>query len=613
MRCAGRLCPRSLQFRQLLMPPSNSIATLGCLAVLSCWQDGCVIAADEVARPAVIKIDPPGRLGIMLHPLAPAERRAFGVAESGVVVTGVFPGTAAQAAGFQAGDVIEEVEGKPVQNSAHITEALRGRFAGDEVVVVRSRRGQPSRITLRLSPVPENANVELFKLAQAGHSWAQLRIAGLYRAGKGTKQDASKARFWYQKAAEAGVAEAQRILAEMFDLGEGGEANPELARQWYGKAAQQEHADAQQRLAKMFWLGRGGAKDDVAAVRWWTAGAQQGHAESQFCLAGMFLDGTGVAKDNQAAFALYLKAAEAGHHKAMASLGNLYARGAGTQKDFTSAIRWLQPAAEAGVIAAQHDLGALYYYGQGVPRDHALAARWLNAAAQSGYVASQAVLGTLYWGTDPPDYAQSLHWLNKAAEQGNAQALNGLGQMYRNGWGVPKDEKKAFDYQLRAAQAGDPNSRYNIGIYYTDGAVVKANFAEAIKWLRPAVDVPETRTKAQFVLGTIYKIGDKHVAKNLDEAFKWFELAARGGHVEAQRLYGQMLRDRKRYSESITWLRAAAEKNDRAAQNDLGTAYIMGWGVPKSRQDGIAWLLRAYRQGSPTAKESLRKLGVDAK
>jgi hypothetical protein len=32
----------------------------------------------------------------------------------------------------------------------------------------------------------------------------------------------------------------------------------------------------------------------------------------------------------------------------------------------------------------------------------------------------------------------------------------------------------------------------------------------------------------------------------------------------------------------------------------------------KSELDAIAWLLRAYQQGSPTVKDTLRKLGVNA-
>jgi uncharacterized protein len=324
-----------------------------------------------------------------------------------------------------------------------------------------------------------------------------------------------------------------------------------------------------------------------------------------------------TAEDGSESTERYKKLAEAGDLEAMATLGNMYASGQGLAKDYQSAVHWLTPAAAAGLARAQHDLGALYYYGNGVPRDHAVAAKWFHAAAEQGFVASQAVLGEMYCQADPPDYEKALQWLNKAADKGNTQALNRLGQLYRNGLGVPKDERKAFDCQRKAAEAGDRVAGYNIGVFYAEGTFVPRDYTEAIRWLRPAAEDavldPTTKAQAQFLIGAIYQLGGDGIDRNSDEAMSWYEKAAHGGHVDAQRLFGQMLRDQKRYAEAVPWLRMAAEKGDRASQNDLGTMYAMGWGVPQSRKDAIAWLLRAYQQGSPTARESLRKLGIDAK
>lgn len=555
-----------------------------------------------------------GRLGVYLSLfLSPAELNAYGVVGGGAVVTGIFPDTEAEKDGWLPGDAIQQIDGRAIKTSNDANEAIGSRKAGDIIEVVRSRRGEVARIQLRLSPLPENPNVELFKLAQSGQPWAQAAIAYLYRWGKGTKTDHVKARYWFQKAADAGVSIAHVDLSEMHENGEGGPVDLGLALQEMEKVAKMGYPNAQQSVGRRYWLGRGCARDVNAAFHWWELSARAGNPDGQFSLAGMYLDGTGVAQNFEEAAKWYTKAAEAGHHEAMGKLGNFYARGTGVPKDFGTALRWLTPAAEAGVPSAQNDLGAIYYEGLGVAPDHATAAKWFHSAAIQGNVSSQTSLGMIYWRAEPPDYEKAFHWLSIASDHGNAQSWNALGQMYRNGWGVGKDEAKAFEFQKKAADTGDVNARYNMGVYYADGVIVPVNYTEALRWVLPIANDPAVQPKSQFLIGTIYSIGGSGVGKNLDEAFKWYGVAAQGGHIEAQRLYGQMLRARDRHEESVKWLRAAAEKNDRAAQNDLGTAYIMGRGVPQSRTDGIAWLLRAYRQGSQTAKESLRKLGVDAK
>ena len=54
----------------------------------------------------------------------------------------------------------------------------------------------------------------------------------------------------------------------------------------------------------------------------------------------------------------------------------------------------------------------------------------------------------------PQDYAEALRWYGLAAEQGDANAQYGLGLMYANGWGVPKENVEAHMwFNLAAAQS----------------------------------------------------------------------------------------------------------------------------------------------------------------
>jgi len=77
---------------------------------------------------------------------------------------------------------------------------------------------------------------------------AQVRLAEMYRKGRGVEMDLSIAAQWYQKAATEGDAEAQFELGDMYKEGVGVEKNNALAIKWFRKAANQGHETAKRRL-----------------------------------------------------------------------------------------------------------------------------------------------------------------------------------------------------------------------------------------------------------------------------------------------------------------------------------------------------------------------------
>ena len=48
------------------------------------------------------------------------------------------------------------------------------------------------------------------------------------------------------------------------------------------------------------------------------------------------------------------------------------------------------------------------------------------------------------------DYKQAMNWYRKAAEQGNSEAQYNLGVMYATGDGISKDYKKAVSLYLKS-------------------------------------------------------------------------------------------------------------------------------------------------------------------
>jgi S1-C subfamily serine protease len=68
----------------------------------------------------------------------------------GVLFADVQNNSPAAKAGFKAGDLMVEFDGKPIQNLYDFTYALRGKKPGDVVVVVVKRNGQDLKANVTL-------------------------------------------------------------------------------------------------------------------------------------------------------------------------------------------------------------------------------------------------------------------------------------------------------------------------------------------------------------------------------------------------------------------------------------------------------------------------------
>jgi serine protease Do len=91
-----------------------------------------------------------GKLGLTLQPLTPQIAKQFGIEEDsqGMVVTGVDPAGVASEAGIARGDIILEINRKPVNSADAVQQALDG-AAGKPVLMLISRRGQTLYLTVK--------------------------------------------------------------------------------------------------------------------------------------------------------------------------------------------------------------------------------------------------------------------------------------------------------------------------------------------------------------------------------------------------------------------------------------------------------------------------------
>ena len=164
--------------------------------------------------------------------------------------------------------------------------------------------------------------------------------------------------------------------------------------------------------------------------------------------------------------------------------------------------------------------------------DYTTALRHWQPLADQGYAPAQYNLGVMYrngYGVAKDD-VEAVKWFRKAANQGNASAQYNLGVMYHNGYGVAKDDVEARKWFRKAADQGNAIAQYNLGVMYYNGDGVAKDDVEAVKWYRKAAE--QGYASAQTNLGFMYGYG-YGVAKDYVAAYVWCTLAATGGNTRA--------------------------------------------------------------------------------
>jgi uncharacterized protein len=87
----------------------------------------------------------------------------------------------------------------------------------------------------------------------------------------------------------------------------------------------------------------------------------------------------------------------------------------------------------------------------------------------------------------------------------------------------------ALNLARPAAEGGDQEAQYILGLLYQSGQGVPQNYAEAMRWFRKAAD--QGHAESQYSMGRLYHSG-WGVAWDDVEAMRWFRKAADQGHAE---------------------------------------------------------------------------------
>lgn len=188
--------------------------------------------------------------------------------------------------------------------------------------------------------------------------------------------------------------------------------------------------------------------------------------------------------------------------------------------------------------------------------------------------------------------------LTASAEKEYPDALNELGNAYSDGYGVIKNEAKANEFYLKAANGGNVDAMHSIGWNYQNGIGLPKDLNKAIEWYQKAVDLGDTESMNDLAL--IYANEPNY--KNLPKALELLKEAIAKGNkfamfnLGSDYIYGSEIVP-VNIPEGIKLWEMAAEKENMWALSELGQLYYLGEVVPQDYSKAYYWFNKADEQG----------------
>lgn len=118
---------------------------------------------------------------------------------------------------------------------------------------------------------------------------------------------------------------------------------------------------------------------------------------------------------------------------------------------------------------------------------------------------------------------------------------------------TPEEEEMAS--LLEAAESGDAESQFQLGMLYYKGSIIPQDYEEATKWFGLAAE--QGNVEAQFRYGCLIYYG-RGIDRDLIKAHMWFNLAASEGNKASLR-YREMVAEKMTPKEIVEAQKLARE------------------------------------------------------
>lgn len=339
--------------------------------------------------------------------------------------------------------------------------------------------------------------------------------------GRGRAVDYAEAMRLFRKAAAGGSVRSAAMVGRMYYGGKGVPVNYVEAFKWLKNAADSD-PEALSLLGQMYYKSLGVPRNYAEAYRCFRKAVEGNPSDSAalYALGCMYMEGNGVRQDTAAARACFEKIAD---HSADA----MYMLGL-IAPDRRQAMHWFQRAYERGCGKAAFQLGRLHEQSAD-PDSRRKAEQYYRVALENGVEDARPALAVLYsthpQTLTPKQYREAAAWLQPLAEKGDAAVMLRLADLH-----MKNKPQEAFRYLGKAAEAGNAEALYRLGMAYWEGRLPPRSYGAAFKCFKQAHE--QGNPDASFMLARHYLEG-RGTAMNYRLAADLFEQLYSGGCVRA--------------------------------------------------------------------------------
>eukprot|EP00743_Colponemidia_sp_Colp-15_P008622 GILK01009382.1.p1 GENE.GILK01009382.1~~GILK01009382.1.p1 ORF type:complete len:715 (+),score=107.63 GILK01009382.1:72-2216(+) len=185
----------------------------------------------------------------------------------------------------------------------------------------------------------------------------------------------------------------------------------------------------------------------------------------------------------------------------------------------------------------------------------------------------------------PQNYEKAFEFYLQSAHGGFVGAMKMLAGMHERGEGIPKDTPVAFEWYNRAAEKNDADALYHVGRMFEKGFGPdgEVDLDSAVSFYKQAAEMNHADALAD--LGYMYEHGAGGLRRDYLEASHLYLNGAEQGNARAQNNLGSLfyrgLGVPLDYTQAVQWFKRSADQGNANAMNNLGICYEAGHGVLK--------------------------------
>lgn len=328
---------------------------------------------------------------------------------------------------------------------------------------------------------------------------------------------------------------------------------PDEAEFWLKKAIKtaDKEDDIEEIALAEYWLGRLELefRDEIeAAQKYFRMAAEKGCEQAMIFLCKILFS-----REDPETFEWAQKLAAGKYWEGESYLASCYRDGIGVKKDHEKFVELARKLNENDIPDGTYMLATAYRNGLGVPADSEKAIEIFKRAEKLGDTDAAGQIAEIYFHREPAD-PRAFKWAKKGAEKENDLAMIILACCYRDGIGVEHDEDSELEWNLHAAEHGNPVGAFNAGLIHYG----RDEYAQA-----------------RELLSSAYEIGIKDAASVLSRC----EFEDADGDDEA----------------ALRWAKIAVKNNDPAGYPVLGACHYNGRGGVKCNR---ARAIELWRKGA---------------